>query len=161
MGSLKVDIATEGKAITVALHGSIVEGAAASLLAALNGQKNKVIEFNFKDVTIINSVGISEWISALDKIQSDKNKIFYSHCPSAVTNTMNMVQSFIGQATIKNLYVDFQCHDCDREERVLVEISEDVTKSGELVKAKTCKECSEPMEMVLSEEDVFAFISSN
>lgn len=80
--------------------------------------------FNFEDVTTINSCGIREWVSLLNKLPATMS-IVYENCPQVIIEQLSMVKGFIrDNIKVKSFYAPYFCESCDKESQHLLNIDE-------------------------------------
>src|SRR5947209_4539543 len=87
----------------VSLRGVIDEDANFDAIPKVKG----AICFNFKEVTAINSCGVRNWVTFLKEVQA--SEIRFEECPPLIVRQMNMVPSFVGNATVTSVYVPYVC----------------------------------------------------
>lgn len=109
--------------------------------------------FDFKNVTSINSCGIRTWVNFLKDLGT--KKVFYMQCPPLIVRQMNMVPSFMGNATVLSVFVPYVCDKCESEK--LVKVGSEQFKSN-LEDAMKCDQCNEgDMELDGHPQQYFAF----
>jgi len=138
-----------------------VDGLEVTLSGVLNehaGEKLKALAtdtrqctFNFRDVTFINSAGAREWILFLTKFTKD-HKVILENCPPDILRQMGMIPLFLGDATLKSLFLQHHCESCSQTSQELVQ--RDTLVPGRMPE-KTCKDCGSKM---LLDEDVYQFL---
>lgn len=138
----------KGKQI-VYLSGNIDEDARFDELKKVRGP----VIFDFGGVTAINSCGVRNWVNLLKGFkQAD---IAYRRCPPTIVKQLNMVPSFMGRAKVESVFVPYVCHNCDHEQRLLVEVR--ATRAG-LPPRLRCENCGkEEMEIDGEEQQYLAF----
>ncbi len=117
--------------------------------------KNSPVIFNFKEVTSINSCGIRTWVNFIKELTG--STLEFTECPPLIVRQMNMVPSFIGNATVNSVFVPYVCDGCDHEQNLLVSVT-DYKKGGPIAETIQCENCkSEEMEMDGNAKQYFAF----
>ncbi len=91
MGKLEYKTETKGDETVFHLSGKIDEDFRRKDIE-LNDLKK--ITFNFRDLTMINSCGIREWIDFLKAIPTDV-KIQYEECTPIIVTQMNIISGFL------------------------------------------------------------------
>ena len=120
--------------------------------------KQSVYIFDFDKVTMINSCGIREWITFVEKLPSDA-LLEYHNCRQIIIEQINMVQGFIRKgAKIVSFYAPYFCEQCDNEHKIKVETN--ALSSGKAPSIQ-CPNCKQEMEFDAIEEQYFAFLSQN
>jgi anti-anti-sigma regulatory factor/DNA-directed RNA polymerase subunit RPC12/RpoP len=139
--------------LIVEFQGSIDEDAD---FKELIGLEQKLITFDFKQVNMINSCGIREWIKFIEKIP-EKCTMTYTNCPQIIIEQINMVHGFIRKgATIKSFYAPYYCEKCGKESKIHLEA--DLVKNRKAPRA-SCPHCgSEDMDFDAIEAQYFSFV---
>lgn len=109
--SLQIDTQASGNATRVSISGVIDENADFAPLLALEGN----VEVNLRGVKRINSFGAREWMDAVRKLCDTANPNFVEISP-AIVDQLNMIQGFLGHATIRSFCAPLVCPHCDAEE---------------------------------------------
>lgn len=139
--------------VIIELTGSVDEDLDMSEVASLNQQE---YIFDFKQVNMINSCGIREWINFITNL-GDKVKIKYKNCPQIVIEQMNMVYGFIKDGVeIESFYAPYFCESCDEESKLYLETKMVLDNKAPIMK---CPKCGENMEFDDIEEQYFAFLN--
>ena len=119
--SLSINISSEATNTIITLSGRIDED---SHFDEITSSHSDVFVFDFKNVTLINSCGVREWINLVNSIIK-KSKIIYRHCPQIMIEQMNMVQGFLPEgASIESFYAPYFDPDQDKEVKILLSLSE-------------------------------------
>lgn len=100
------------------------------------GQEAGELIINWKGVTSINSCGVRNWVNFI-KTMSDRTT-YYIECPPLVVKQMNMIPSFLGNATVYSVYVPYVCDNCDTEKLVLV-TAEKFSAVDETIQCENCQ----------------------
>lgn len=122
--------------LNVELIGSIDEDAD---FKELTGLVQKVINFDFEKVTMINSCGIREWIKFLENVP-ESTKIVYRNCPQIIIEQINMVHGFFRKgASIESFYAPYYCEACGKESKVLLNSNQVLSRKAPKIACNTCK----------------------
>jgi DNA-directed RNA polymerase subunit RPC12/RpoP len=137
------------------LSGIIDEDADFTPISGLDQPK---ISFDFKEITLLNSCGIREWISFINKIP-DASRIHYTNCPQIIIEQINMVHGFFKTgSTIESFYGPYYCSSCDKESKILLKKTD---IKNQKAPSQTCPHCQAPnMEFDALEEQYFHFLKS-
>ncbi len=146
-----------GERKVVKLKGPINEDSGVLFQEILDNLKEQdsIVEFNFHDVTTINSLGVRCWVSFL-RIAEVNRKVFFSECISDVIMQINMIPSFLGKAAIESFYVNYVCERCQKEENILIETKNLAHKT--IPTTPHCDKDSCAMQTEELEEEYFAFL---
>ena len=116
---------------------------------------------DFKEVSRVNSLGVKEWIKAINRTDS---RLHYINCPSIIVDQFNMIPEFLGRnATIDSFEVFFVCDNCGHEDSRFYEVGKgkDLEPGQEnfydMVQLK-CLRCAEMMDIDHDPEIYFNFI---
>ena len=160
MKNLDVAVSADNSGVKIVLRGSLIEGSGETMRKALAKHDGaKTLMFDLQEVTIINSVGIGEWVEFTHSLKG--KELVFSRCPPNVVDTINLVPAFLGDAKIADIFTDFHCPECSYESREHIIVADDISESAELLKTFVCKRCHSNMETVEPEEDVFSFAAGN
>ncbi len=122
----------------------------------LTGLEQNTISFDFKQVSMINSCGIREWIRFLEKIPP-KTAIVYQNCPQIIIEQINMVHGFFRKgAVISSLYAPYFCEKCNKEAKVHLQTEQIKNRKAPKVECPHCG--NEKMEFDAIEGQYFAFL---
>lgn len=81
----------------------------------------EVISVDFKNLKMINSCGIREWINYIEKLGS-ATQIQYKNCPQIIIQQMNMVSGFLtSNAKVETFYAPYYCEETDEEKMILLD----------------------------------------
>ena len=141
--------------VVVELKGSIDEDSDFSKIESLEG---KAYIFDFDKVEMINSCGVREWISFIEKLPENA-KIIYKSCPQVVIEQINMVQGFIRKgARIDSFYAPYYSEEKDEVQSILLKASDIVDgKAPEMKDPNT----GEVLEFDAIEAQYFNFLKQN
>jgi DNA-directed RNA polymerase subunit RPC12/RpoP/anti-anti-sigma regulatory factor len=122
----------------------------------LSGLEQKQITFDFRQVNMINSCGIREWIRFLELLPN-KSSITYSNCPQIIIEQINMVHGFFKKgAVIESLYAPYFCESCGKEAKVHLQTEQIKNKKAPKV---DCPHCGhENAEFDALEAQYFSFL---
>jgi hypothetical protein len=100
---------------------------------------------DFKELKVINSCGIREWIS-------------YHNCPQIIIQQMNMVAGFLSKnAKVISFYAPYYCEESDEEKMVLLE-SKNIENNKAPVITQEVNGESVELEFDAIEEQYFKFL---
>ena len=117
---------------------------------------NQVV-FNLKDVSMINSCGIREWIKMTQRIDPTV-EIIYEFVPPVFVNQMNLVQGLLPEnGTVSSFYAPYYDEENDSELKVLIKSSQTVDGKAPVVKTKDGVE----LEFDGIEANYFKFLKSS
>lgn len=122
----------------------------------LLGLEQKDIIFDFKQISMINSCGIREWIKFLDQIP-ETSSITYTNCPQIIIEQINMVHGFFKKgAQIESLYAPYFCEGCNKEVKVHVESQQVKNRKAPRIDCPHCG--NENIEFDAIEAQYFGFL---
>ena len=123
--------------IEIKLSGQIDED---SIFTQLLELKSKKLIFDFKEINLINSCGVREWINFIEKINQEIS-ISYKNCPQIVIEQINMVHGFIRKGTIvESFYAPYYSEDEDKVIKVLLSTHDIVQGKAPLKKSDSGEE---------------------
>ncbi len=76
-------------------------------------KEGKKITFNFSQIKSINSLGVRAWVSFLRSLEEGR-VILFSECTTDIIMQINMIPSFLGNATVASFYVNYVCEVCNK-----------------------------------------------
>lgn len=139
----------------VTLSGEIDEDSNFSKLESLSDAK---YVFDFNDITMINSCGIREWITFIEKLDP-KISIVYQRCPQVIIEQINMVHGFLrAGAQIESFYAPYFSEDEDKEYKILLKV--DQIKDGKAPDMKS-PDTGDDLEFDAIEEQYFNFLKQS
>ena len=102
------------------------------------------IDINCRDVTSVNSIGISHWTHFF--ISLDQNPVisFYD-VPEILMDAAQAVRHFFGSGAVKSFYVSANCDACDLYTRA--QFSTDALNGLENFPAIACESCGKEAEL--------------
>jgi hypothetical protein len=152
-GSLEIKTKVEGNKVIAELKGAIDEDAEFSKIKELEGMES--YQFNFEDISSINSCGVREWTNFVSSL-GEKAEIKYFNCRQIIIEQINMVHGFIPEnARIESFYAPYFCEDLDKEYKILLKASDVIDKSAPKV---DCPDGEHKMEFDAIEAQYFSFI---
>lgn len=157
MSNFNVEHNKEGDSDILSLKGHIDEDAVFENVTY--GDSSQLI-IDFNKVSAINSCGIREWITWIQKAPPEK-KIVYRNCPKIIVDQANMVSGFVPpNGVIESFYVPYYCESTDNEKMVLFVAGKEF--EGDSISAPEVKdeESGEEMEMDVIEAKYFKFLKS-
>ena len=149
--NLQLVIVAAGDLCRVELSGVVDEQADLSSLMSLTGR----VELHLRGIRRINSAGVSKWLDAMQRL--DARSVFtVEECSPAVVVQLNMVNDFMGRATVSSFYAPMYCTGCDRESEHLFTTRECV-EIGRLPPV-ACHVCASTLQLEEPEERYLLFL---
>lgn len=112
---------------------------------------------DFKELKVINSCGIREWINFIEKL-GNAVEISYHNCPQIIIQQMNMVAGFLSKnAKVISFYAPYYCEESDEEKMVLLE-SKNIENNKAPVITQDVNGESVELEFDAIEEQYFKFL---
>ena len=142
------------KTINIKLSGNIDEDLDFSKYDLFGAEE---INFDFKDVKAINSIGCRHWIAWLSKFPNIK--MSFEFCPKVIIEQINMVDGFLPrQAQVKSFYVPYFSQTSGAEKNVLFQNGKEFS-DGKLNLPNDVKDDDgNPMELDIIPNKYFKFI---
>lgn len=138
--------------LTVDLCGPIDEDANFEKVLAY---ESNLYVFDFKNVTMMNSCGVREWINFIEKLPK-QSTLVYMNCPQVVIEQINMVQGFMrAGARIDSFYAPYYSEQKDQVFPILLKT--DQIQDGKAPKIND-PETGEELEFDAIEAQYFNFI---
>ena len=81
----------------------------------------------------------------------------FANCPPPIVDQLNMVEGFMGQATVESFYAPMACEDCDERMEHLFTAAVCRQLGGKLP-AISCPACGQNMEVDDLEEQYLLFL---
>lgn len=122
--------------VEVILGGILDEDADLSEFTIMTG----LVDFNFKDVSKITSLGIRNWVNLIKQMKAE---VSYSECPPPVVRQLSRVPSFIDKAKVRSVYVVYSCDHCDNEKLILVGCEQFTRNPPSVPKGIDCDKCKQ------------------
>ena len=115
-----------------------------------------VVEIDLGAITMINSTGVREWVSAIYKCKAKK---IYTNCPVWVIDQANMVKEFLGNnSVVESFFGRYYCEDCDEESQILWHTVKDFPDLNNIeIPEKVCN-CGQLMQFDDDEDEYFTFL---
>ncbi|HLE09883.1 MAG: hypothetical protein A2504_10805 [Bdellovibrionales bacterium RIFOXYD12_FULL_39_22] len=119
----------------------------------------KKIVFDFKELNLINSCGIREWVVWLRNIPASI-EVLYRNCPRILIEQINMIEGLMpANGYIESFYLPYYCEECDKQTMLLCERGKDYTRSGmETKEFVPCSKCQGNSEIDVIESKYLKFI---
>jgi hypothetical protein len=147
----KFETVIKGDNKVVVLRGMIDEDTTFTEMANLG----KSLTFNWKGVTSINSCGVRNWVNFIKDLTG--YTIHYEECPPLIVRQMNMIPSFVANASVVSVYAPYVCSSCENEQLVLIPAAK-FTDVDALMEAKECESCKKgELELDGHPQQYFAF----
>lgn len=122
--------------------------------------KEGAVEFSLEGLKSINSMGIREWIKALQGLS--KAKISFSHCPKIFIDQVNMVSGFIPAGSkVISFYVPYYNEASEVETLVLYKLGEDYTNTSVKIQEEYKDNKGQVFELDVVKAKYFKFIQAN
>jgi len=127
-------------------------------LSSLLSQPGPLV-LNLRGVSRLNSIGIRNLLKFL--ADWGAKAITYDECPCEFIDQINMIPALLGtkeHATIRSLFVPYECRKCEHEDEVLGAL-EDFTSGDEggSTAVRKCPNCGEDMTVLT--DSFFVFLS--
>ena len=117
---------------------------------------NVIVDLN--EITMINSVGIREWVNSIEAAQATK-KITLLKIATSVVAQINMVANFTANSEIISFFAPYYCDECQEEQDFLLEYDKDFPdKKNPVAPVFQCATCKNDLEFDDVEERYFNFI---
>lgn len=75
-------------------------------------------------VTFINSVGVREWVTLLDKLAAKGARVTLRNVSEPMVRQMTMVIEARGEANVDSFYAPYVCNKCGNESALLVDVNQ-------------------------------------
>ena len=131
----------------LSLAGSIDEQAD---LTPLREVASGALVLDLGGVDRINSVGVREWIRALQAIP-EAVTVTWVATSVALVSQLGMIANFHGRSRIRSFYAPYWCAACQAEQRFLLTPADVATAAPRF----TCPRCAGPLELDELEADYF------
>lgn len=144
----------KGDAEVVHVAGMMNEDAGVGLIQLLDGIGPRVV-FNFKDLTNMNSRGVSAWLNFI-RVFREGRAVAFEECPPVLVSQMNMIPSFALGVDVRTVYAPYHCHACNTRTKKLIKVE----KSAGIptLPRVACEKCRDPMELEDDPDDFFSFL---
>ena len=152
---LKWNVKTDERGTHLVLEGEIDEK---SQLSVVLPQVSGVVTIDTYAVRRINSVGVREWISFVQSLDSVTD-LTLTRCSPAMVAQLNSVFNFRGKANVESVTAPFFCAKCDAEQLEVVAIPRGIADPGKLVLGRrSCTSCSGELEFDDLADRYFMFV---
>ncbi|MCB0350325.1 MAG: hypothetical protein KDD38_04020 [Bdellovibrionales bacterium] len=121
----------------------------------INLKQNTQLIIDMKNVNLLNSLGLRNWILWVKTLKQYTGGIFLRNCPNVVVHQMNVLDGFLPlHATVESILIPFLCDSCGHEfdylatrgkdykeafdgqsEAVLMPLEQTCTKCGKIAEA--------------------------
>jgi hypothetical protein len=153
MSQFQFEVEVADEVVTFKLSGAIDEDV---VFPAVPTQVKK-IKIHLAKVTLINSVGIREWIKWYSSFPQGC-KVQYHFCPQPIIEQMNLVSGFYpSNAEIVSFYVPYLCQSCDGLTNILYE-NDKVQDGLKIQKVISCNKCRAQAELDVTPQRYFSFL---
>lgn len=150
--------------INIKIEGNIDEDA---FFSDIKTDDIKTISINLEKVDLINSCGIRSWFYWIRKI-SDKINIYYTHCPVAVVDQINISKGFLPEtAVVNSFFVPYYCDECEYSEDRILEREKDYKEASDgeeaVIKFEEtleCPECKGELKVDIIAKKYFKFLQN-
>jgi len=155
MSKLKIDKELLDGTLNVILAGTIDEDADFTPLQGLSQPK---IVFDFHGISMLNSCGIREWVSFINKLPAT-TRFTYRRCPQIIIEQINMVHGFFREgAVIESFFAPYYCESCSKESKIELKATQ---VHGQRAPKTSCPHCgANDMEFDALEEQYFHFLKA-
>ena len=85
-------------------------------------QGNAIIDLGA--VTFINSVGVREWVTLLDKLLARGLRVTLRNVSEPMVRQMTMVMEAKGEANVESFFAPYMCTKCGDERALLIRLAE-------------------------------------
>jgi hypothetical protein len=113
------------------------------------------VEIDLSGLTYINSWGTRAWSRLLSAARVDE--LVYTRCAVSFVLAASMTGSFLGQGKITSFYAPYACAECELDELVLLEVTEELRAHRE-APDRACPRCARSMSFDEIAEAYFAFL---
>jgi anti-anti-sigma regulatory factor len=142
-----------GTSTTIFLGGAIDEH---SDFIKIRYNPEHEITFDLGQISIINSVGIREWIKWMNRSEH-KNPFKFKRCNRGIVDQINIVAGFLpADSIIESVEVPYFCTECDISESIYLETWP--TPPSLPLTPEKCKTCGKPMDIDVLEKSYFGFL---
>lgn len=150
--SLTIESEPSAGAEHLRLVGVIDESSDLSPLTRITGR----VEINLRGVRRINSFGARHWMDAVRTLTSNAHVTFVE-CSTAIIDQLNMIQGFLGHATVRSFCAPMICPHCD-EELIQVFDTNECREFGISLPDVECPTCARVMQLDDMEDQYLLFL---
>lgn len=152
----------DDKGLEITCRGQLDEHAK---MPSLHLAGKKPVYINLKEVSYINSRGISIWVTWLRENHkiNPSLKILLKYCPQVIMNQINAVVGFCPSfVLVDSLYVPYHCETCDFVEYVLLQKGVSYNYGTSIVDGQKvpCPKCAKSMSLDVLPQKYFQFLKS-
>jgi anti-anti-sigma regulatory factor len=123
-----------------------------------------MICFDLGGVTLLNSLGIRNWINWMKKMND--HSFLFRRCSRPIIDQVNIISGFLPQrSVIESIFVPYHCDSCENSEQILFSQGVEFTKGTADVLEKVtppsnvvCSKCKAAMVMDVIEAKYFSFL---
>ena len=99
-------------------------------------------------VTFINSVGVREWVTLLDRLAAKGSKVTLRNVSEPMVRQMTMVIEARGEAKVESFYAPYVCKACGEERGLLVDVKQHAAVLNKVIAPKLpCPACGGEAEL--------------
>jgi tetratricopeptide (TPR) repeat protein len=151
--SLRLESVSRGPIHYLRLYGAIDE--TFDVNAILESGSGRDLIINTKSITRVSSFGVREWVKAMDKLATVKNRIILVDCSPVIVMHLNTVANFGDHCDVVSAQAPYYCHECGWDTEATVPITK--RGAGAPESPVTCRRCDRPMELDEEPEAYFRF----
>lgn len=140
MNPLSIKLESNGQQTRVSLAGDITEH---TDFAPILEQPSPELVFDLAEVRRINSCGVREWITLVNKLNTEGKRFVLERCSIPIVNQLNMIANFRGGAQVSSIFAPYFCASCNKEHLLLVAVGAEL--DARLRASPPCPTCSAPM----------------
>jgi anti-anti-sigma regulatory factor len=157
---LDANLQRSANGYTLALSGRIDERAGLVVLA--ERISNRVV-VDLDGVSLINSMGLREWINFLRALEDKKVAVVLRRLSDAMLTQLNLIEEAARGVEVESFSAPYLCEGCDREQSVCVDVAEqkDVLRRGQAPASVPCPSCAGDMVYDGIPEQDFLFLGSS
>jgi len=112
------------------------------------------LTINLYELSFINSLGIRDWVNWIQAQKAEKG-IVLIRCSPPFVRQIGILHTFIPEGvTVESICVPYYCSPCEREERRVITIGEQLDSLPDDIQ---CVLCKDPMEMDVLKNTYFKF----
>lgn len=146
------DVKEEAGVVKFILSGTITEK---SDFTPLLQKKATRIVIDLGGIERINSGGVGEWVTFVNKLSSPPREVILDRCSSPIVQQFNMISTMRGKARVRSVMVPYLCADCGAEHQNTLNLETSSPKSVPTV--IPCTSCGGQMEFDDLPEAYFSF----
>lgn len=111
------------------------------------------------EVERINSCGVRDWVRCVAALERQGANLVLVGCSAPVVRQLNTVHNFRGNAAIKSFFAPYFCRSCERELKLLCELS-DMVGPPYQPPIKRCDNCERVLEFDDMPDSYFLFLTN-